>query len=244
MELKGRVSLVTGGAVRVGRAIALALAERGAHVAITYRSSAGPAQTTGEELRARGVRAVAIRCDQRDPAQIRAAVQEAETALGPVDVLVNSASIFERTPVAEVTLEDWDSHVEINLRGPWLFSQAVAPGMQTRGAGVIINMLDSAADRPFPSYLPYSVSKAGLAALTKGLARALAPEVRVNGIAPGAVLWPDDYPDEAKENYLARVPLRREGTAEDVAATVVFLVEGSDYITGAIVPVDGGRGLT
>jgi NAD(P)-dependent dehydrogenase (short-subunit alcohol dehydrogenase family) len=235
--------LVTGGAVRVGRAIALALADRGADVAITYRSSAGPAEETVADLRRRGVRATSIRCDQRDPEQIRAAVREAEATLGPIDVLVNSASMFERTPLPEVTLEDWDAHLEVNLRGPWLFAQAVGPAMQARGGGVIINLLDIAAERPFPTYLPYSVSKAGLAALTKGLARALAPEVRVNGIAPGAVLWPEDYPEEKKEAYLVRTPLARAGTAEDVAAAAVFLIEGSDYVTGAILPVDGGRSL-
>jgi pteridine reductase len=156
---------------------------------------------------------------------------------------VNSAAIFERTPFAEATLEDWNSHLEINLRGPWLFAQAVAAGMRERGQGVIINLVDIAAERPFTGYLPYSISKAGLAAMTKGLARALAPEVRVNGIAPGAVLWPDDYPEDQKAALVEKTPLRRAGCAEDIAAAVVFLVEGSDFVTGVILPVDGGRGL-
>src|SRR5205823_3537584 len=139
-----------------------------------------------------------------------------------VDALVNSAAIFRRAPFAEATLEDWDAHLEINLRGPWLFAKATAPGMRARGEGVIINLLDIAADRPLPGYLPYSVSKAGLAALTKGLARALAPEVRVNGIAPGAVLWPDDYTEEQKEPVREKIALRRAGSPEDVAAAVLF----------------------
>lgn len=243
MDLNGRTALVTGGALRVGRAIALALAERGAHVAITYRSSEDAARATADELRTRGVGALAVRCDQRDPAQIRAAVQQIETQLGPVDVLVNSASLFERTPFAEATLEHWDSHLEVNLRGPWLFAQAVGPGMQARGAGAIINMVDIAAERPFAGYLPYSVSKAGLVALTKGLARTLAPQVRVNGIAPGAVLWPDDYSDNQKAAYLEKTPLHRVGTPEDAAAAVIFLIEGSDFVTGIILPLDGGRSL-
>lgn len=243
MVLKGRIALVTGGAVRVGRAIALALAGRGAHVAITYRSSAGPAQETVAELRACGVRAHAVHCDQRDPEQIRAAVREVEAALGPIDVLVNSASLFERTPFAEATLEDWDAHLEVNLRGPWLFCQAVGPGMQARGEGAILNMVDIAAERPFVGYLPYSVSKAGLVALTKGLARVLAPQVRVNGIAPGTVLWPDEYPEAQKAAYLEKIPLRRAGTPEDAAATALFLLEGSDFVTGVILPLDGGRSL-
>jgi len=243
MDLKGRTALVTGGAVRVGRAIALGLADRGAHVAVTYRSSEGPARETVAALQARGVRALAVRCDQRYPAQIRAAVEEIEAQLAPIDVLVNSASIFERTPFAEATLEDWDSHLEVNLRGPWLFAQAVGPGMQARGEGAIVNMVDIAAERPFAGYLPYSVSKAGLVALTKGLARVLAPQVRVNGIAPGAVLWPEDYPDDQKAAYLEKTPLRRAGTPEDAAAAVLFLIEGSDFVTGVILPLDGGRSL-
>jgi len=243
MDLKGRTALVTGGAVRVGRAIALALAQRGAQVAITYRSSEGPAREAVGALEAQGVRALAVRCDQRDPQQIRAAVREIEAQLGPIDVLVNSASIFERTPFAEATLDDWDSHLEVNLRGPWLFAQAVGPGMQARGEGAIVNMVDIAAERPFVGYLPYSVSKAGLVALTKGLARVLAPQVRVNGIAPGTILWPEEYPEAQKAAYLEKTPLHRAGTPEDAAAAVLFLIEGSDFVTGVILPLDGGRSL-
>lgn len=243
MELKGRTALVTGGAVRVGRAIALALAERGARVGITYRNSEGPALATVHDLRARGVEAVAVRCDQRDPEQIRAAVRQVEAQLGPIDVLVNSASVFERTSFAEATLEDWDQHLEVNLRGPWLFAQAVGPGMQARGEGAIVNMVDIAAERPFVGYLPYSVSKAGLVALTKGLARVLAPQVRVNGIAPGAILWPDDYAEEQQAAYLEKTPLHRVGTPEDAAAAVLFFISGSDFVTGVILPLDGGRRL-
>jgi NAD(P)-dependent dehydrogenase (short-subunit alcohol dehydrogenase family) len=244
MELEGRTALVTGGAIRVGKAIALALAERGANVGITYRSSAGDAAATLGLLRGQGVEAHAARCDQRDPYQVESAVLDVEQALGPIDVLVNSAAIFNRTPFADATLEDWDSHLEINLRGPWLFAKAVGPSMKSRGGGAIVNIVDIAADRPFPGYIPYSVSKAGLVALTRGLARALAPEVRVNAIAPGTVLWPDEYPEDQKDAILERTPLRRVGSPEDIARTVLFLVEGSDFITGAVVPVDGGARLT
>jgi NAD(P)-dependent dehydrogenase (short-subunit alcohol dehydrogenase family) len=241
MLVKGRVALVTGGAVRVGKAIALELARRGANVAITYRASAEASVTTVAQLQASGVRAIAVRCDQRDPDQVKAAVREIEASLGTVEVLVNSAAIFERTPVETVTLEEWDAHLEVNLRGPWLFAQAVAPGMRQHGQGVIINMVDIAAQRPFPGYLPYSVSKAGLVAVTKGLAVALAPEVRVNGVAPGAVMWPEEYPEEKKAALLRKTPLGRAGSPEDVAAAVLFLIEGSDFVTGTILPVDGGR---
>lgn len=243
MELKGRTALVTGGAIRVGKAIALALAERGAGVGITYHSSAGPAAETLAELRSLGVSAHAVRCDQRDPAQVETAVREVEEALGPLSVLVNSAAIFHQTPFDTATLEDWDSHLETNLRGPWLFAKAAAPGMRQRGAGVIVNIVDIAADRPFPSYLPYSISKAGVAALTRGLANALAPQVRVLGISPGEVMWPEGFPEEQKQALIAKAPLRKEGSPEDIARTVVFMVEGSDYLTGAILPVDGGRSV-
>lgn len=244
MSIEGQTALVTGGAIRVGRAIALRLAAAGARVGITYRSSADEAARTVDEIRRGGGEAHAVRCDQRDPPQVEAAVRELEAALGPVDILVNSAAIFERTPFAEATLEDWDAHLEVNLRGPWLFARAVGPGMQARGRGVIINMVDIAAERPFPAYLPYSVSKAGLVALTRGLARALAPQVRVNGIAPGAVLWPPDYPEEKKEAIIRKTPLGRAGTPEDIAEAVIYLVEGGPFVTGVILPVDGGLGGT
>jgi len=243
MLVKGRVALVTGGAVRVGKAIALALAARGASVAITYRTSSHAADETVCELHAHDIAAMAVCCDQRIPDEVSAAARAVESGLGPVDILVNSAAIFERTTVEEATQEDWDSHLETNLRGPWLFAQAVAPAMKQRGQGAIVNLVDIAAERPFPSYLPYSVSKAGLVALTKGLAVALAPEVRVNGVAPGAVMWPPNYSDEQKHALIQKTPLQRAGCPEDIAATVLFLIEGSDFITGAILPVDGGRSI-
>lgn len=243
MELRGRTVLVTGGAIRVGKAIALALAERGANVGFTYHSSAGPAAETLAELRERRITAHAVRCDQRDPVQVEAAVREIEAALGPLSVLVNSAAVFHPTPFDTATLEDWDLHLETNLRGPWLFAKAAAPGMRERGEGVIVNIVDIAAERPFPGYLPYSISKAGVAALTRGLANALAPQVRVLGISPGEVMWPEGFPEEQKRALIAKAPLRKEGAPEDIARTVVFMVEGSDYLTGAILPVDGGRSV-
>ena len=244
MELRGRTALVTGGAARVGRAIALALAARGANVGITYHSSEGAARETVEALRALGVSATSARCDQSDPAQISAALSAIEADLGPIDVLVNNASRFDRTPMETVTLEEWDQMQAVNLRGPWLFMQALGPAMQARGQGVILNMLDISVERPYVEHLPYCAAKAGLAALTKGMARALAPQVRVCGIAPGAVEWPNDYPEASRQAYLRRTPLGRVGTAGDAAATAIFLVEGSDYLTGITVPVDGGRSLT
>lgn len=243
MEIRGRTALVTGGAIRLGRSIALALAERGARVGITYRESGEAAAEVVELIEAVGTSGTAVRCDQREPAQIEAAVRRVEDELGGIDILVNSAAIFRRTPFAEATLEDWDEHLEVNLRGPWLFARAIAPGMKSRGSGVIVNMLDIAAERPFAGYLPYSASKAGLASLTAGLARVLAPEVRVNGIAPGTVLWPEDYSEAQKEAIVAGIPLRRAGDEGDIVRAVLYLVQDADFVTGAVLPVDGGRRL-
>lgn len=242
MSAAGKTALVTGGAIRVGRAIALALAGAGTRVGITYRSSAREAEVTVAELRALGAAACAVRCDQRDPDQVTAAAAAVEAALGPVDILVNSAAVFRRTPLPEATLEDWDEHLEVNLRGPWLFARALGPAMKERGGGTIVNLVDIAGDRPYVAYLPYSVSKAGLAALTRGLARALAPEVRVNAVAIGTVLWPEGFPEEQAAATLRRTPLGRSGTPEDVAGAVLYLVE-APFVTGAILPVDGGRSL-
>jgi pteridine reductase len=236
-------ALVTGGAVRVGRAIALEFARRGRPVAITFRTSAGPAAETVAALRALGVPATAARCDQRDPAAVEAAVAAVEAELGPVGVLVNNASVFRRTPVGEATLEDWDEHLEVNLRGPWLFARLLGPAMRGRGGGAIVNLTDIAAERPFPGYLPYSVSKAGLVALTRGLARALGPEVRVNAVAPGVALWPEDFPEAERSALLARTPLGRAGVPEEIARVVAFLVDDAPFVTGAVLPVDGGLGL-
>jgi len=244
MLLKGRTALVTGGAIRVGKAIALAAAGRGANVAITFRTSAAEADATVSELHARGVRALAVRCDQRDPAQVEAVVREVEAALGPIDLLVNNAGIFRRTPFEDATLEDWDAHLEVNLRGPWLFAKAVAPGMKQHREGVIVNLLDSGVSRPYAAYLPYIVSKGGLETLTHGLARALGPEVRVNGIAIGTVLWPDEYPEDLKRAYIEKTPLKRIGTPEDVARAVLYLTEEAEFVTGAVLPIDGGRRLS
>lgn len=241
--LVGRTALVTGGAHRVGRAIALALASRGANVAITYRGSVDEAGATVRELEKHCGRGLAIRCDQRCPDQIVLALGEIEAALGPVAILVNNASVFRRTPLEEASLEDWDEHLDVNLRGPWLFAQTLGPAMKARGHGVILNMLDVAADSPMAGYLPYSVSKAGLKALTLGLAKALGPEVRVNGIAPGVVMWPDALPEDQKQALLRRTPLRRAGTPEDVAEAALYLIERAPFSTGVILPVDGGLSL-
>ncbi len=241
MTLTGKAALVTGGAARLGRALALGLAGRGADVAITYRSSEHEAQTVLTELRKAGVRGAAVRCDQASEADVRAAVRWVVGEFRRLDVLVNSAAIFEKTPFESLDAAAWDRHLAINLRGPFLFALHAAPHLRADGGGKIVNLADIAGFRPWKGYLPYSISKAGAIALTQALARELAPDVQVNANAPGAVLWPEEYTAEQREAALARVPLARSGSPDDVVATLLYLLEGSDYVTGTVIPVDGGR---
>jgi NAD(P)-dependent dehydrogenase (short-subunit alcohol dehydrogenase family) len=244
MELRGRVVLVTGAAVRVGREIARAVAARGADVVVHYRSSVEEAEGLAREIAGLGVRAVTVRADLERAAEVRRLVTDALAAMGRIDVLVNNAAIFPRTPLLEVTEEEWDRTLAVNLKAPFLCAQAIAPHMLERGSGKIVNLADVAAFRPWPNYLPYSISKAGIVTLTQTLARALAPAVQVNAVAPGAILFPDDWDAERRERLLAQIPMKRTGEPADIARTVLFLLEGSDYITGAVIPVDGGRLLT
>ncbi len=233
--------MVTGGAKRVGRAIALALAGRGAHVAISYRTSAADARATVRDLKQLGVRAVAIKTDVSRAADVRRLVAGTVKQLGRLDVLVNSAAVFFKTPWATLTERDWDRTIDANLKGPFLCSLAAGRVMQQRGGGKIINIADWAGIRPYNDYLPYCVSKAGVIALTKTLARALAPTVQVVAIGPGPVALPEDFSAEERARLIKRVPLKRLGAPSDIAATVVFLVEGTDFMTGSLVLVDGGQ---
>ena len=237
-ELAGKTALVTGGAVRVGRAIALALAAAGADVAIGYRGSAAAARATVADLERVGVRAVALRADLAAPAAARALVTRAARALGRLDVLVNSAAIFPRTPVAAVTPAQFDRVIAVNLRAGFFCAQAAARVMGRRG-GRIVNIADVGAMRAWPSYVPYGISKAGVVMMTRGLAAALAPRIQVNAVGPGVVLLPEGFPRMTK-GRLARIPMGREGSPEDVAAAVVFFATCPDYITGQVLFVDGG----
>lgn len=241
MELAGKVVLVTGAAVRIGRAIAMAAAERGADVVVHYRRSRAEAEALVSEIERLGVRAVALAADLERAGEVRQLVTTALERMGRIDVLVNNAAIFPRAPFLELTEEEWDRTLDTNLKAPFLLAQAVAPQMLARGFGKIINLADVGAFRPWPNYLAYCVSKAGVVTLTQALARALAPAVQVNAIAPGAILFPDDWDEKRRERLLADVPLRRAGGPEDVARTLLYLIEGSDYVTGAVIPVDGGR---
>ncbi len=238
-----RVALVTGAARRVGRAIVQRLAEGGFDLAFTYLNSQTAADELAGIVRGMGRRIVAIRADFADPPAASAAV--ADTVMGEfgrLDVLVNNASVYEPSSLGDATLEQgrrmWAVHVET----PLLLVRRLEPALRA-SRGRIINLTDLLAERPWPAYLLYSVTKAALLSLTLGLARALAPEVTVNAISPGAVQWPDDYPEEARRRYLSRVPLGRAGTPQDVAAIVHFLATEGSYITGQVLRVDGGRSI-
>jgi NAD(P)-dependent dehydrogenase (short-subunit alcohol dehydrogenase family) len=241
MNLAGRTALVTGAARRLGRAVAEDLAVAGARVAVHFHHSATDAATVVDGIRARGGSAESFAADLADPAAVTALAAAVAARLGPVDVLVNNASVYYPTPLATLGEAEWDAVMTVNLKAPYLLSLACGRSMRARGAGKIVNLADIAAERPAPDYLPYGISKAGLVALTRGLARELAPEVQVNCIAPGPMLEPIDGSPTAA--IIRRTPLGRLGAAADIVAAVRFLLEGSDFVTGTTLVVDGGRAL-
>jgi NAD(P)-dependent dehydrogenase (short-subunit alcohol dehydrogenase family) len=241
MTLSGRVILVTSGARRVGRAVALALARRGAHLVIPYRRSAADARATVEAAERLGVRALALRADLSRAAEVKRLFERLARRFGRLDVLVNSAANFERVPFERLTERDWDRALDANLKGPFLCALYASRLMRRRGGGKIINFADWAGVRPYRDYLPYCVSKAGVIGLTKALAKELAPSIQVVAIAPGPILPPPDMSRAARARIARRVPLQRWGSPEDIARTVVFLIEGTDFMTGSTVFVDGGQ---
>lgn len=241
MQAAGKIALVTGAARRVGKAIALALAARGAHVIITYHRSASEAQQTQQEIEAHGVHGLALQGDITRSHDVSALVHQVIERFGRVDILVNNASNYYKTPFDSLTEAQWDDLIDTNLKGTFLMAKCVGDEMLKAGSGKIINLADWAGFRPYQDYLPYCVAKAGVIALTKALAKTLAPTIQVNAIAPGPVMLPEDFDDSLREAVIRATPLKRLGSPQDIAQTVVFLVEGSDFITGATIMVDGGR---
>jgi pteridine reductase len=239
MELRERVALVTGAGHRVGRAIALGLARGGARVAVHYNETADGAREVVDSIRAQGGDALAIGADLSDPVAAGRLVDEVAAHWGVLDVLVNSAGVMHRTPVATVTPLEWDAVFAINLRAPFFVAQAAARVMGTRG-GVIVNIADLAGMEAWSDYIPHGISKAGVIQMTRGLAHALAPHIRVNAIAPGAVLLPEAWDEAAAAHLVATTPLRRLGSPEDVVGAVLYLIQ-ADYVTGDTIVVDGGR---
>lgn len=243
MNLKGKSVLVTGSAVRIGKAVALALARRGARLIIHYRHSSQEAQKTIQEVKRLGARAVGIQADLADLKEVEWLAREAWKAYGRLDVLINNAAVFPRTPLSRLTAEDWESVMAVNLRAPFWLAKELGLKMAARGSGKIINLADFAAERPWVDYIPYCISKAGVIAMTRALAKAFAPKVQVNAISPGPILTPADLSKEERERAIRATPLKRWGSPGDIAQAVLFLLEGTDFMTGAVLSVDGGRSI-
>jgi pteridine reductase len=239
VELDGRVALVTGAGTRVGRVIALALGKAGMRVGVHYAGSEKGARQTADEIIAVGSEAKTLPGDLTDPATAPRLVEHTAKVFGSLDVVINSAAVMLRTPVGEVLVEDWDAMFALNLRAPFFLSQSAARVMGDRG-GAIVNIADLAAFETWRGYIPHSITKAGIVQMTRGLAHALAPRIRVNAVAPGAVLLPEGGPEELAEKLIATTPLGRIGTPEDVAQAVLYLLS-ADYVTGETIIVDGGR---
>jgi NAD(P)-dependent dehydrogenase (short-subunit alcohol dehydrogenase family) len=242
MQLRGRSALVTGGAVRVGRAISLALAREGMRVVVGYGSSDGPAREVVEEIRRGGGEAAMVGADLSRMDEVRRLAGQAEQAFGGVDVLVNNASVFPADGFEDTDEATWDATFAINLKAPYFLTQLLAPGMRARGGGIVVNLADLAGLQSWQGYAAHSISKAGVVHMTKVAARALSPEIRVNAIAPGTVLPPDDFPGEEVRRLADRAPLRRNGSPDDVVAALLYLLR-ADFVTGEILVVDGGRML-
>jgi NAD(P)-dependent dehydrogenase (short-subunit alcohol dehydrogenase family) len=235
--LEGQVALVTGAAKRIGRSIALKLAAEGAAVVVNYATSRGDADRLAREIGAGGQRAMVIQADVTRRADVGKMFAAVANEFGRLDILVNNAGTFFEAKFEELTDEQWDGILDINLKSQFLCSQAAAPIMKRQGSGRIINISSLGGLLPWPSYTHYCVSKAGSIMLTRCLARALAPEILVNSIAPGTIQFPGEPPDE---EYIRRVPLHRTGTGDDIAGAVAYLAI-ADFVTGQVLAVDGGR---
>lgn len=243
MNISGKIALVTGGAKRVGKAIVQALAARGCHLVVHYHGSQAQAQETVRALRAAGHRALALQADITKDDQVEAMIEAATAHFGRIDILVNNAALFYRTPVETLTVEDWERVMDVNLTGTFLCAHKIGLRMREWGWGHIINIADVAGERPWADYIPYSVSKACVLTFTQGLAMELAPQVMVNAVIPGPVLFQEDTPDNVRQREIDKTLVKRAGSPHDVAQVVVFVAE-SDYSTGASFHVDGGRSLT
>jgi pteridine reductase len=245
VSLDGRWALVTGAAKRIGAVIASTLHGAGANVAIHYNRSAADAERLAGELNGRRASsAFTVAADMLDIAAVeRMATQVLERTGGRLDVLVNNASNFYPTPIGSITLEQWDDLIGSNLKAPLFLSQAALPALRT-ARGVIVNIVDVHSQRPLRDHPVYGPAKAGLAMLTRSLAKDLGPDVRVNGVSPGAILWPDEgMSDALRAAIIKQTALKRSGTPEDIAAAVLFLVRDAPYVTGQIIAVDGGRSV-
>jgi pteridine reductase len=243
--LSGKVALITGAAHRVGASIARGLHGHGMNVIVHYRNSRAAAEQLQNELQAQRPDSVQlIQGDLHDTAGLSQLVHDAYHWQGRLDALVNNASSFYPTPVEDVSTAQWDDLLGSNLKAPFFLAQAAAAFLR-KGQGSIVNIVDIHAERPLKGYPVYSIAKAGLVMLTKSLAREMAPDIRVNAVAPGAILWPEhDASEETRNHIIARTALKRQGDPRDVASAVAFLLKDAPYITGQVLTVDGGRSLS
>jgi pteridine reductase len=241
MVLYGSAVLVTGGAHRLGRVIALALGQAGANVVVHYNRSSEQARVVQQELEALGVQAAVVGGDLARVAEVERVIDTAVARWGRLDLLVNNAGIWGSTPIGTVTEQRWGELIDTNLRSAFFAAQRAAPALRA-ARGAIVNIADVGALRPWRNHTPYLVSKGGIITLTEALAKDLAPDVRVNAVAPGAVLLPDDWTPAQVARAARHIPLKRIGRPEDVAQAVLYLAQ-ADFVTGVVLPVDGGRRL-
>lgn len=242
MEIRDSVIIITGGAARVGREMALSLAAKGAHIALSYYADDEPWEETCAEIKAQGVKCICEHLEVRNANEVRQFIHRVKEDLGRVDALINNASVWLKAPFLEITEADWDFALDVNLKGPFLCSQAAVPIMLAQGNGVILNITDLSAFQVWPENAHHAASKAGLVSLTRSMAVELAPAVRVNAIAPGTVLLPPNASD-AKESWAVENSLlKRIGSPQDVADLAAFILE-NDFMTGSVYFIDGGRSL-
>ncbi|MFZ0582773.1 MAG: glucose 1-dehydrogenase [Candidatus Acidiferrales bacterium] len=237
--LEGQVALITGAAKRIGRSIALRLASDGADIVINYASSKPEAEELVAEIKSMGRRAIAVQADVSHRSDVQKLFTATENEFGRLDILVNNSGTFFAAKFEELTEDQWDHILNVNLKSQFLCAQSAAPIMKRQGRGRIINLSSLGGLLPWPAYTHYCVSKAGCIMLTRCLARALGPEILVNSVAPGTIQFPGEPHDE---DYIQRVPLHRTGTGEDIAQAVAYLA-AADFVTGQILVVDGGRSL-
>ena len=242
--MQGRWALITGAGKRIGAAIARALHDAGANVAIHYFSSSADADRLADELNEiRASSALALQADLRSVTAIQGLVEAMVETTGRLDLLVNNASTFYPTPLGSITEEQWNDLIGANLKAPLFLSQAALPYLR-QAHGCIVNIVDVHSQRPLRHHVVYGPAKAGLAMLTRSLAKDLGPDIRVNGVSPGAILWPEDgLPDKVQQSIIREIALRRVGAPEDIAGAVLYLARDATYVTGQILAVDGGRSV-
>jgi NAD(P)-dependent dehydrogenase (short-subunit alcohol dehydrogenase family) len=243
LPLRNQVALVTGGGRRIGRVIAVTLARAGARVVVNYHKSAREALATVRDIKAGGAEAVALRADVSNTRQVRAMFRAIERRFGRLDILVNNAGIFFPARWDKLTEHDWDRVLATNLKGPFFCAQAAARIMQRQKRGRIVNIASLGGLQAWSEYMHYCASKAGLIMLTRCLAKALAPHIQVNSVAPGTILFPGEKPDPLIQKVVERTPLKRAGRPEDIAELVLYLATRGDFITGQVLVVDGGQAI-